>query len=251
MPSSGQTSTMTQQSGPPAWLTPSLQYGAQQAKAIYQSPSPSYYPGTTVAAPSTATQAGNQMAAARAVNGNPVENAGTGYLSRVLGGTYLTPGNSYTAALNRSIEASVVPSVDSQFSLAGRYGSPDHAGTIATSLANAEAPLMYQNYQMERGNQQQAAGMAPAYAQQDWQNIAGLQSAGQAQDQLARNQVNANLGRWNYNQNLAQNKLQQFMGLLLNGGFGSAGMSKQTQPGTDFGGLLGNAVGGFLSGLIP
>ena len=122
---------------------------------------------------------------------------------------------------------------------------------MATALANAEAPLMYQNYQGERANQQAAAGMAPAYAQQDWQDIAGLQSAGQAQDQLAQNQVNANLDRWNYNQNLAQNKLQQFMGLLLNGGFGSAGMSKQTQPGTDFGGLLGNAVGGFLSGLIP
>jgi hypothetical protein len=251
MPSGGQTSTTTQNSGPPAYLQPYLQYGAQQAQQLYQSPSPSYYPGSTVANPSNATQASNQMAAARATNGNPVENAGTGYLSRVLGGAYLTPGNPYTAALNKSIEANIVPTVDAQFSLAGRYGSPDQAGTLATSLANAEAPLMYQNYQSERANQQQAAGMAPAYGQQDWQDIAGLQSAGQAQDQLAQNQVNANLDRWNYNQNLAQNKLQQFMGLLLNSGFGSAGTSRQTQPGTDFGGLLGNAVGGFLSGLIP
>ena len=55
MPSGGQTSTTTQQSGPPAYLQPYLQYGAKQAQQLYQSPSPSYYPGSTVANPSNAT----------------------------------------------------------------------------------------------------------------------------------------------------------------------------------------------------
>jgi hypothetical protein len=248
MPSGGQTSTTTQQSGPPAYLQPYLQYGASQAQQLYRSPSPSYYPGSTVANPSNATQASNQMAAARAVNGNPAENAGQSYLQGVLGGSYLTPGNPYTAALSQSIEANIVPTVDAQFSMGGRYGSPDHAGTLATSLANAEAPLMYSNYQQERANQQQAAGMAPSYAQQDWQDIAGLQGAGQAQDQLAQNKVNAGVNRWNYDQNLAGSKLQQYLGLLLNGGFGSLSNTTQTSPG---GSVLGSGLGGFLAGLLP
>jgi hypothetical protein len=249
MPSGGQTSTTTQQSGPPAYLQPYLRYGASQAQALYQSPSPSYYPGMTVANPSNATQASNQMAAARAVGGNPVENAGQSYLQGVLGGSYLTPGNPYTAGLNKSIEAGVLPTVNAQFSLGGRYGSPDHAGTLAASLANAEAPLMYSNYQQERANQQQAAGMAPSYAQQDWSDIAGLQASGQAQDQLAQNQVNGNIDRWNYNQNLAGNKLQQYLGLLLNGGFGGTSATTQTSPGG--GSVLGSGIGSFLAGLLP
>jgi hypothetical protein len=251
MPSGGQTSTTTQQSGPPAYLEPYLRYGASQAQALYQSPSPSYYPGSTVANPSNATQAANQMAAARAVNGNPAEKAGQSYLQNVLGGAYLAPGNPYTAALNTSIAANILPSVNAQFSLGGRYGSPDHAGTLATSLANAEAPLMYQNYQQERANQQAAAGMAPTYAQQDWADIAGLQAAGQAQDQRAQNQIDGNMDRWNYDQNLAGNKLQQYLGLLLNGGYGGRSTATQTSPGGGFESVLGSGIGGFLAGLLP
>jgi hypothetical protein len=170
-------------------------------------------PRHTVANPSTATQAGNQAAVARGLNGNAAENAGTGYLTNVLNGKYL--GGQNLDPVHRSIAASVIPGVNAQFSLGGRYGSPDHAGSMTTALANAEAPYDYGNYQTERANQQSAAGMAPSYASQDWQDIAGLQGAGSQQDQIAQNQVDANKQRWDYNQNLGQNKLQQYMQLLM------------------------------------
>ena len=177
MPSGGgNTTTTTQASGPPAWLQPFLKQGADQDWSLYNTPGPGYYPGTTVANPSTATQAGNQAAVARGLNGNAAENAGTGYLTNVLNGKYL--GGQNLDPVHRSIAASVIPNVNAQFSLGGRYGSPDHAGSMTTALANAEAPYDYGNYQTERANQQSAAGMAPSYASQDWQDIAGLQSAG-------------------------------------------------------------------------
>ena len=102
MPSGGgNTTTTTQASGPPAWLQPFLKQGADQDWNLYNTPGPGYYPGSTVANPSTATQAGNQAAVARGLNGNAAENAGTGYLTNVLNGKYLGGQN-----LDRSTEAS-------------------------------------------------------------------------------------------------------------------------------------------------
>jgi hypothetical protein len=246
MPSGGAQQTQSQQSGPPQWLQPSLQYGAAQARELYRMPAPQYYPGNAVANPSPATEAGQQAQIAYGLTGNPTANAASGYVGRVLNGDYLTPGNPYQSALNRSIAANVMPSVNAQFSLAGRYGSPDHAGTVASALANAEAPLEYQNYQAERGNQQAAASLAPSFDAIEQNRIAALQGAGAAADQLAQNQVNANVNRWNYDQNLAQDKLQKYLGLLLQPGFGSYSTSTATQPGGGIAGFLGGLLGRFL-----
>lgn len=240
----GQTSTQQQTSGPPAWEVPSLQYGANQARQLYQMPSPSYYPGSTVANLSPATQAGIQAATARGLGGDPTVNAGANYLQRVMGGQYL--GGTNLDPVHESIRAATLPSIAAQFSSAGRYGSPDMAGTETTALANAFAPYDYGQYQNERQAQQQAAQFAPGYGQASWQDIQGLQGAGQQQDVQAQNLINANIAQWNYNQQLAGNKLSQYMGLLLNPAFGSQGTSTATQPGGGITGLLGGVLGGIL-----
>jgi hypothetical protein len=124
MSGGGQTSTTTSSSQPPAYLQPYLQYGAQQAIQQYKSAGPSYYPGSTVANQSPYTQAANQGIAALATNGNPNTTAAGGYLQGMLNGNYLNAGNPYQSALNKSISDAVIPQVESQFSAAGRYGSP-------------------------------------------------------------------------------------------------------------------------------
>ena len=246
MPSGGgsqQTSTQGS-SGPPQWEAPYLKYGVSQAQQLYQSPSPSYYPGSTVANLSPTTQAGIQAATARGLSGDPAENAGSNYLQRVMGGQYL--GGQNLDPVHASIAAATIPNVNAQFSLGGRYGSDAHAGTMATSLANAYAPYDYGNYQTERGMQQQAAGMAPSYASQDWQDIQGLQQAGQLQDTQGQNLVNANVNHWNYNQNLAQNKLQQYMSTLQNLPSGTQGTTTNTAPGGGWMSILGGIAGALL-----
>jgi hypothetical protein len=245
MPDGGGTpATQTQQQGPPQMLQPYLNYGLQQATQLYQSPSPSYYPGSQVAAPSTATQAGWQDAITRAQQGSQVGNAAQNYGTSVLSGAYLG-GNPYQDAVNQSITAATVPTVNAQFSLGGRYGSGAHQGTMETALANAIAPQEYQQYQNERSAQQNMAQMAPGLAGQDWTDIQGLMGAGGQQDQLAQNQINANMANWNYNQNLAQNKLQQYMQLLGSPAFGTSSTSTQ-QPATAG---AGNQILGILGGL--
>jgi hypothetical protein len=246
MSGGGQTATSYQTSGPPAYLQPYLRSGAAQAQAIYNSSAPQYYPGSTVAAASPATQAWRQAAAARGLNGSPVNAAAGGYLQGVLGGDYLRQGNPYQGALNQSIYDAVIPTVESQFSLGGRYGSPAMGSEMTRQIADAIAPSAYGNYQQERGNQQAAAGMAPSVAGADWQDLAGLQAAGESQDAYGQNLLNANIDKWNYNQNLPYNKLNQYMSLLLGGNWGTQGTSTQTTPRDGLGGFLGGLLGALL-----
>ena len=118
---------------------------------------------------------------------------------------------------------------------------------LTKSLADAIAPSMYGNYQQERGNQQAAAGMAPGVAATDWQDLAGLQAAGQGMDQYGRQLLNSQVDKWNFNQNLPYNKLAQYMGLLLGGNWGTQGTSTTVpSQGGGFGGFLGGLLGGIL-----
>ena len=243
MSGGGQTSTSTTSSGPPAYLQPYLQYGAQQAQQIYKSSQPSYFPGATVASQSPASRAAISGTAARAINGSPLNRASAGYLGDVLSGRYLAPGNPYQGALNRSISDSVLPAVESQFSAAGRYGSPAMGESLTTALADAIAPSAYGNYQQERQNQNAAAGMAPNQAAQDYVDLGQLASAGGQQDQYAQSLVDANVARWNYGQNIQGNKLAQMMALLNGGNYGTQGTSTTTAPGGGLGGFLGGLLG--------
>lgn len=247
--SGGNTATQQQTSGPPAFLQPYLNYALQQGTSLYQSPSPSYYPGTQVAAPSTATQAGWQDAIARATQGSQVGNAAQQYGTNVLQGGFLGP-NPYQNAVNQSIYASTIPAVDAQFSLGGRYGSGAQSGTLGTAIANQIAPMEYQQYQNERQAQQNMAQMAPGLGAQDWTDIQGLMGVGSAQDALAQQQIGANINQWNYNQNLAQNKLAQFAQLMGGLPFGQTQTSTSTPAGTDFGSILGKIGGGILGKVV-
>jgi len=246
MSGGGQTATSYQTSGPPAYLQPYLRSGAAQAQAIYNSSAPQYYPGSTVAASSPATQAWRQAATARGLNGSPVDAAAGGYLQRVLGGDYLKQGNPYQGALNQSIYDAVVPAVESQFSLGGRYGSAAMGSEMARQIADAIAPSAYGNYQQERGNQQAAAAIAPGQAAEDWADLANLGAVGQSQDAYGQSLLNADIDKWNYNQNLPYNKLNQYMGLLLGGNWGTQGTSTQTTPGNGLSGFLGGLLGALL-----
>ena len=239
MPSGGQSSTTQQTTQVPSWLQQGQQYGAQQAKAIYQSASPQYYPGTTVANQSPATQAANQGTIARAINGSPTNAAANGYLQSTLSPNFAMQQNANQGALNQSISDAVIPQVESQFSLGGRYGSPSMGGTMTTALADAIAPQMYGQYQANQQLQQGAAQMAPNQAAQDYTDLSALGATGAGQDQYAQNQINANMNQWNYNQNLDSQKLAQYMQLLNGANVPTNSTSTQSQPGGGIMGLLG------------
>lgn len=93
-------------------------------------------------------------------------NASSDYLKRVLNGDYLNEGNPYQASVDEGIKASVLPSLNAQFSNAGMSGSTLHQGVIGKELTDAIGRQRYGQYNQERGYQNQAAQLLPGVDQQ-------------------------------------------------------------------------------------
>lgn len=223
MPSSGTTtSTTSTQADPWSGLQPFLS-GTQgqpglfnEAAGLYSGPAPRYYDNSTVAGIAPETNLAWNAATARGLQGSPLNMEASKYLTDSMQGKYTGgflngPGGDNVFA---NINSRVTPAVAAQFSKAGRYGSELHADTTARALTEAYAPFAMQGYQAERGLQQQAAGMAPQQAGQDYTDIGALEAVGTARQQQAQNLVNADVQRFDYNQNIPINQLARYAGLL-------------------------------------
>ena len=70
----GQQESKTTTSIDPA-IKPYVTYGLEEAKRLYESPNPSFFPGQTYVSPSEQTQQALQMAQERAMAGSPLTGA--------------------------------------------------------------------------------------------------------------------------------------------------------------------------------
>jgi hypothetical protein len=230
-----------------------------EAHRLYQSAGPLYYPGQTVAGVSPEREAALQAQAARAMGGSPLTAVGSAELGRTLGGAYLG-GNPYlqnaidaaARGLTRNYQNAVAPGVDSAFSRAGRYGSGAHVAAheaaqqnLAAQLGDVAGNLGYQNYAAERANMLNALNAAPAYAQQDYADIAQLDAVGRAREAMAQALINDQVARWNFDQQMPADKLRQYAA-LVQGNFG--GTMSTTQPYSAGSGILGGATAGAGAG---
>ena len=216
-----------------------------EASAWYNSPAPQWYPGQSVATFAPEEEAGMQALAGRAMVGNPLMAAAGQYMQNAIGGQYLN--NPYLGAMADSIRAQVQPGIDSMFSSAGRYGSGAHAGQVAEGIANQLAPQLFQNYQQERQLQDRAAQMAPQFAAQDYQDINALLQAGQMRRNYAQSLIDADMERWNFEQNLPLQKLNAYSS-LINGAPGEliASAGRQTPSSVDYINAIGGLIGQFI-----
>ena len=73
-------------------VRPYVEYGLQEAKGLYQTPGPSYYPGQTYIGPSTQTTAALQAAQNRALTGSPLTQAAQQQQLGTVSGQYLSAG---------------------------------------------------------------------------------------------------------------------------------------------------------------
>jgi hypothetical protein len=113
--------------------------------------------------------------------------------------------------------------------------------------------MAYQNYGDERQNMMAALGMAPGLAQQDYFDIQQLANVGAARQQQLQNLINADIERWNFNQNLPFNKLANYAGLVGQPVGDTRTTISPTSMGSDIlGGMQGGAaLGGTLGTAIP
>jgi hypothetical protein len=239
----GGSSETTQQLDPT--VRPFVEYGLNEAKGLYQTDTQQYYGGQTYVGPSTQTQTALQAAQNRALGGNPLLPAAQQQQLRSIQGDYLSAGNPYfqqalagptqqaTQAYNDAIMAA-----QSGASKAGRYGSGVSAdiqnraaNTLASTLANKYGDLAFQNYAGERAMQNQAVMNAPTLAQADYADISQLANVGKTTEDYAKTALQADLDRFNFEQNKPYQKLSSYLGAAYGAPMGNVSTTTQSGGG--------------------
>jgi len=247
-------------------LKPYVEFGLGEARRLYETQGPSYFPNQTYVSPSATTTSALQAGEQRAMAGSPLLRAAQAENLANVQGQYLGGNPFFQGAFNPAARAAqqsyydAIQNVTSKASSAGRYGSgaygqlTDRAGsTFANALTDVAGKLAYQNYADERGRQVAATAAAPSMAEADYGDIQRLLAIGQGREGYEQTALQDQINRYNYEQNLPQAKLQSF----LSGVYGapSGGISTSTQPiysnpsQQAFGNLLGlGGVGAQLYG---
>jgi hypothetical protein len=225
----GSTRTISSSTMAPAYAQPYLEYGLSQAKQLYESPTPEYYPESTVVGFSPQTQAALAGLEAYAQGPQPIVEATQQAVMQNLMGT-----NPLQAAAFRP----AVEQVEAQFGKAGRYGSGYQQAAVAQALAPAALQA-----------QQAAIAQAPGafqFGQAPSQLMAQVGAAQEAQQQA---QLQADIDRFMFEQMRPQQKLAEYMASVAGGTVGS----QQIQPvyrNPALGFLSGGLAGGQLAGTL-
>lgn len=235
-------------------IQPYLSYGLSEAQRLYQAGGPQYYPGQTYVSPSQTTQTGLQALEQRAMQGSPLVGQAQQQLQNTIGGNYLSGNPFFQGAFAPAAQAATaqfnqaIGDIGSAASKAGRYGSgamgslQDRAsGQFAQQLTNTAGQLAYQNYSDERARQQAATMAAPGMAQADYQDIQNLLAAGQAREGYTGQQLQADMARYNYGQQLPQQNLATFLSSVYGNPMGN--LRSQTTSGTADTSTLQNLLG--------
>ena len=225
----GSTRTITQTTAAPEYAKPFLEYGLSEAKQLYESALPQYYPGETTVGFAPESELALAAVRERALTGSQFTPAVQDVVMQNLMGV-----NPLQAAAFRP----VVEQVQAQAARAGRYGS----GYQQAALAQALAPYAYQA-------QQAAIQQAPAVAELDYAGAQRLAQVGAAREAQAQAELAADIQRFQFEQARPQQKLAEYLTSVRGGTMGQQTMTPQfSQPALGFlsGGLAGASAANLL-----
>ena len=236
----GGSKTETQQQLDPT-VRPFVKSGLEEAKALYQTDTPSYYPYQTYVDPSQQTQQALQAAQTRALAGSPLVPAAQQQQLSTIQGQNLGLNPYFANALQGAAGVATTQFQDalkdiaSQASQAGRYGSgamanlQDRASTnLAKELTSRAGELAYQNYAAERAAQERAIASAPQMAQADYADIQQLMNVGQTAEDYQRQALESDIARYEFEENKPYNKLQSYLSAAYGAPMGQVTTSKSS-----------------------
>jgi hypothetical protein len=226
----GGSQSVNTQVEPPAYAKPFLEFGLSEAKNLYNSGNPNYYPESTVVGFSPETEMALQGIRDEALDPNSMTSQAQGIVQQNLMGT------------NPLLSAAFKPAIDqvtSQFAKSGRYGS----GANQQALASALAPMAYQA-------QQDALAQAPQAALMDEKLLTGV---GQAKEDLSQAYLQDSINRFNFEQNQPMQNLKDYMAIVGGGTVGSNTIEPvyKNSAASALGGALGGAQLASGAGLNP
>ena len=218
--SSGQTRTISSQAGALPEARPFIQMGLSEAKRVYESAAPEYYPQSTVVGFAPETEQALAGYRQQAMAGSPFIPAVQDVVMQNLMGT-----NPLQSAAMRP----VMEAMEGRVAQAGRYGS----GYGDAAIAQALAPVALQA-------QQAAIAQAPAARQLGFADLETLSRVGAAREAQAQAELAADIERFQFEQARPAAKLADYM-TLVTGGSGALGGQTITPQ-------FRNPAAGFLSG---
>lgn len=207
---SQQTGTQTVTNRIDPMLKPYVEFGLEEAKRLYQNPTP-YAPFNTVVAPSQSTLSALSGIEQRAIAGSPLMASAQQQAGRTISGDYLSGNPFFTGAFQaatRPIEQQFqqnIGDIRSKVSSSGRYGSAAQnqlegraADALAQGLSDIGGKLAYQNYSDERARQEAAIANAPVMSQADYNDFAKLLAAGTTREGYTQAEIADQLARYQY-----------------------------------------------------
>ena len=228
----GNTRQVTQTTSAPAYAQPFLEYGLSEAKNIYQN-KPSYYPGQTTIGFSPESEMALAGTRQMALDGSPLIPAVQDVVMQNLMGTNPLMSAAFQPAVQQ---------VQAQAAKAGRYGSGYQQGALGAALA----PMAYQA-------QQDAIAMAPAVREFGYADLNTLAGVGGAREAQSQAELQADIDRYNFEQNQDQLALANYMATVQGGTVGGQSVTPQfrNQAGNVLSGALGGAQLGGAAGFDP
>ena len=236
----GGKSTTTQSAQIDPALRPYVKYGLTEAQRLYQTGAPQYFPGQTYVSPSQQTQTALNLAQQRATQGSPLLRSAQEQQLATIQGRGVNP------FLTGALEAAYAPTIEAaqeatrglqgNASMAGRYGSgamgqlaERQGAALGRGLGQSLSNLAYQSSEAEAARQAAAIAGAPAMAQADYADIAQLADVGRTQEQYQQMALEDQINRFNFQQNLPQTQLNQFLSQVYGAPQGSQATSTTTQ----------------------
>lgn len=254
-------STQTTNSEPWKKQQPYLEELFKGAQSLYRTGGPEVWQGDRVAGFGTLTQDSLARIQDRAAQGSDLNRAGSDLTLQTIRGDFLnsnpyldTMYDNAAGAVTRNYREAIAPTVDSSFSMAGRYGSGAHMTALnqaqdqlGRTLGNLSGEIYGRNYQAERANQMNAVPLGAQMAENDYNDMARQLTVGQMYDGMDQAQLDAERQKFMEEQNRQLQNLGNYQA-LVGGNYGGTTTSTATQSGPS-GGLLGNVIGGAMSGM--
>jgi hypothetical protein len=182
---------------------------------------------------------------------SPITTGAQDLANRTIRGDFVMANNPYFEQAFAAASNPVISSIQSQFSKAGRLGSGANADVLSRSLGDLAGSMAFKNYGDERARQMATAGAA--------QQFRDMSFADPAREQLAQAQLQDQIDRFNFEENINRQKLQDFSSLVRGGTVGGTMTAQQPtfyNPAANYLGLglgaaaLGNALLPGAGGLL-
>jgi len=242
-----QTGTQTATQSIDPMLKPYVEFGLEEAKRLYQNPTP-YAPFQTYVSPSEATTSALSGIEQRAMAGSPLLRSAQEQSQKTISGEYLS-GNPFFQgafqAATRPLEQQFgqnIMDIRSKLSSAGRYGSGAQTGLegraaegLSTAMSDIAGKLAYQNYSDERTRQESAINNAAALSQADYNDLSKLLAVGTTREGYDQAAIADAIARYQYE--MPESRLSTF----LSGVYNAPGGSQTSQP--IYGNPKGEALG--------